>query len=186
MFEGFAPTSQTAAPLAGRSRSFRRLPSAYSHGLTYAAAPRRQLLGAPQPWPGSHRMETATAGREAKRRTDVGPALCSLLLRFLDCRHQCRNVESGYVMGDAAWSAAFQIGEDDHRELVVDITGEVGGESLPGSSMLNEAMATDVVDEPGKAIVVRVWFAVAQLHWRPHFLQARWLEEFVGVQGGVP
>jgi hypothetical protein len=34
-------------------------------------------------------------------------------------------------MSDAGWVPALEIGEHDDRELVVDVSGDVGGESLP-------------------------------------------------------
>ena len=89
-------------------------------------------------------------------------------------------------MRDAGWVPALEIGEHDDRQLVVHVAGNVGVESLPGSAVLDDPMAAGVVDEPAESVVVGVRLAVVELHGGPHLVEAGALEQFLGVEGGVP
>ena len=52
--------------------------------------------------------------------------------------------------------------------------------------MLDDAMAARAMDEPSEAVVVRVGLAILDLHGRPHLVEARALQKFLGVKSSVP
>src|SRR5580765_4222035 len=89
-------------------------------------------------------------------------------------------------MSDAGWVPALEIGEHDNRKLVVNVAGNIGGKSLPGSAVLDDPVAAGVVDEPTEPVVVRVRLAVVELYGSPHLIETRALEQFLGIEGGVP
>src|SRR4030095_16802757 len=89
-------------------------------------------------------------------------------------------------MADLVGMRAIEIGENDDSELVVHIAGDVGVETLPGSAMFNQAMAANVGDKPGETVAIRIWFAIVQLHRRPHLVQAGALEKLFRVKGRIP
>ncbi len=97
-----------------------------------------------------------------------------------------RQVQVGYVFGDGAGLGSGEIGQRDDGQLIIDVARDGGLESLPGAVVAYYVVAVTVVDEPAEAVAVFIGLAVFQLRGSPHFFEAGALQQFLGVQGGIP
>src|ERR1043165_7717465 len=69
-------------------------------------------------------------------------------------------------------------------QLVVDVTRDLRLESLPRPAVFDDVMSAYLAQTPAEAVRKRL--AVVQLHRGPHLVQARSLQELLGIECGVP
>src|SRR5262249_18274636 len=76
------------------------------------------------------------------------------------------------------------VAEDDDREFVVWKPLEAGGETGGRTAVANVLSSFVIIDSPAKA--VRGELAIGELEGSPKLLELEAVEQFVGVEGGVP
>ena len=69
-------------------------------------------------------------------------------------------IHPGDVVAQLDRAAAVEIREDDDRQLVVDVAGDAGVESLPGAAVFDDAMTIHLIDRPGKTVIRAVGLSV--------------------------